>query len=447
MCIVDKNMGVNILATKREIYEFAQKYYDLYKNENTKEIDVDEGFPEACKKLGFEMDLGESFKKKFPDINPFSDAKAFKDALRKTDDVMLIGTTIFSIWRSITHWSYSGLLDDDNRELFIAGFCRLIELTFMPDENSPRMSKEEIKRRLSMRAAEYHAFCDDDDEKADEDEKNEQNKQEENTSTTIVVFPEFLTLKSDVEKLHTEISMLLLERDELRLVICKNIETAYMLSLGSLEYKAYELQCNVLRLKRKIELIQAKKNRQEKVVISAIEQILDDEFAEYQEKLDEQINKMNEALDHSKGRPLTDEETKEIKKIYRNIVKALHPDLHPDATEAEVKLFQNAVEAYKNGDLGSLQIISTMVADPVVKPDDENSLTILAKEKERLIKTLELIKEQISEIKSTYPYTMKDLVDDPEKIEEKKSEIEDIIKQYKDAYEYYQQKLKEMLNQ
>lgn len=431
-------MGVNILATKKEIYEFAQKYYDLYKNENTKEIDVDEGFPEACKKLGFEMDLGESFKKKFPDINPFSDAKAFKDALRKTDDVMLIGTTIFSIWRSITHWSYSGLLDDDNRELFIAGFCRLIELTFIPDENSPRMSKEEIKRRLSMRAAEYHAFCDDDDDE-------EEPEQKVDSTTAIIVFPEFLTLKSDVERLHTEISMLLLERDELRLVVCRNIETAYMLSLGSLEYKAYEIQCKVLRLKRKIELIQAKKNRQEKVVISAIEQILDDEFAEYQEKLNEQINKMNDALDHSKGRPLTDEETKEIKKIYRNIVKALHPDLHPEATEAEVKLFQNAVEAYKNGDLGSLQIISTMVADPVVKPDNENSLTILAKEKERLSKTLELIKEQISEIKSTYPYTMKDLVDDPEKIEEKKAELEDIIQQYKDTFEYYQQKLKEML--
>lgn len=41
------------------------------------------------------------------------------------------------------------------------------------------------------------------------------------------------------------------------LVECKNIETAYMLALGNLEYKAYELQCAVLRLKRKAELIRA----------------------------------------------------------------------------------------------------------------------------------------------------------------------------------------------
>jgi len=262
---------------------------------------------------------------------------------------------------------------------------------------------------------------------------------------TVILFPEFVTLKAEVEKLRTEISMLLLERDELRLVVCKNIETAYMLSLGSIEYKAYELHCELLRLKRKIDLVQAKKNRQEKVVLSAIEEQLDEEFAEYQRQLDEQINKMNKALDHSKGRALTDEETKEIKKTYRNIVKALHPDLHPDITPAQIQLFQNAVQAYENGDLNSLRIISEMVAEPVIPEQSENGLTILAKEKERLTRTLELIREQISEIKATYPYTMKDLVEDPEKIAEKKKELEDTINELKVAYDLYAARLKEML--
>ena len=76
----------------------------------------------------------------------------------------------------------------------------------------------------------------------------------ENNKYTVILFPEFITLKAEVEKLRTEISMLLLERDELRLVVCKNIETAYMLAVGSIEYKAYELHCKVLRLKRKIDL-------------------------------------------------------------------------------------------------------------------------------------------------------------------------------------------------
>lgn len=267
----------------------------------------------------------------------------------------------------------------------------------------------------------------------------------ENNEYAVILFPEFVTLKAEVEKLRTEMSMLLLERDELRLVICKNIETAYMLALGNIEYKAYELHCQVLRLKRKIELIQAKKNRQEKIILINIEEQLDQEFSEYQQKLDEQINKMNKALEHNKGRLLTEEETKEIKKTYRKIVKALHPDLHPDITPAQIQLFENAVQAYENGDLNSLRIISEMVAEPVVPEHSENGLTLLAKEKERLTQILTLIKEQIATIKNEYPYTMKEIVEDSEKIAEKRKEIEDTIAELKEAYDLYAARLKEML--
>ena len=45
---------------------------------------------------------------------------------------------------------------------------------------------------------------------------------DQNTNCTVVPFPEFAALKAEVEKLRVEISMLLLERDELRFVICKN---------------------------------------------------------------------------------------------------------------------------------------------------------------------------------------------------------------------------------
>ena len=48
----------------------------------------------------------------------------------------------------------------------------------------------------------------------------------------IILFPEFEKIKEEVEKIRVELSMLLLERDELKFVICKNIETEYMLSLG-----------------------------------------------------------------------------------------------------------------------------------------------------------------------------------------------------------------------
>lgn len=182
-----------------------------------------------------------------------------------------------------------------------------------------------------------------------------------------------MELKEAVEKLRTEISMLVLERDELLMVDCKNIEMAYMLELGSLEYKVYEMQCAVLRVKRKLALIQAKKNRQEKIILARLEALLDEEFAAYKAKLDEHINKMNEALERSKGKSLSSEDTKELKSLYRAVVKSLHPDLNPDISEAQLKLFKTAVDAYKNGDVESMRIIGAMVSTPKIIRHDEDS--------------------------------------------------------------------------
>ena len=63
----------------------------------------------------------------------------------------------------------------------------------------------------------------------------------------------------------------------------------YLLKFGSVEYKIYEAECTALRLKRKCELIRAKKNRQETIVMAAIEERLDAEFTEYQEQLNQQF--------------------------------------------------------------------------------------------------------------------------------------------------------------
>lgn len=278
-----------------------------------------------------------------------------------------------------------------------------------------------------------------------DEEKSTETNVKVSSSGNVIVFPDFEKLKSEVEKMRTELSMLLLERDELQFVICKNIETEYMLKLGSIEYRAYEAQCLSLRLKRKIELIQAKKNRQEKVIISAIEETLDTEFAEYQKRLDEQINKMNDALKRSKAEVLTDEENKELKKLYRKIVKALHPDINPDVSETQVNLFDNAVQAYKNGDLNTLRIIGEMVGNSHLPEQHKDALTQLNEEKERLQHLLKAIRDSIEQIKSEYPYTMKEIIEDEEQTEQKKKELENILSQYNELISIYKAKIEEMI--
>ena len=61
-----------------------------------------------------------------------------------------------------------------------------------------------------------------------DEEKSTETNVKVSSSGNVIVFPDFEKLKSEVEKMRTELSMLLLERDELQFVICKNIETEYM---------------------------------------------------------------------------------------------------------------------------------------------------------------------------------------------------------------------------
>ncbi|MGI6614994.1 MAG: hypothetical protein ACOX30_03060 [Dethiobacteria bacterium] len=264
-------------------------------------------------------------------------------------------------------------------------------------------------------------------------------------TNSVVPFPGFEELKAAVNKLCAELSMLQLEHDELLYVECKNIETAYMLAIGGLEYKAYEVECAILRLKRKIELIRAKKNRQEKVVLSEIEERLDAEFAQYQERLNEQIARMNAALERKKSTPLSEKETRELKKLYRSIVRSLHPDINPDQDQVKRQLFDNAVVAYKNGDLDGLRAISVMVAGSTLPGEPTSSTSQLLKEKERLSKLLQGLKEKIAALKSEYPYTEKSLLLDPEQVQARKARLKSRIEELNLNLAAYKAKIEEML--
>lgn len=264
-------------------------------------------------------------------------------------------------------------------------------------------------------------------------------------SGLIVIFPDVEKLQTEIEKLRTELSMLVIEHDELLYVECKNIEMTYMLLLGGLEFKAYELKCTVLRLKRKIELVRAKKNRQEKIELSVIEEILDAEFAKYQEKIKEQLEKMNSAIERYQCKPLSTEEAAELKKLYRAIVKVLHPDLNPEQEKGKVQLFYKAVIAYENGDIDGLRIINEMVSGTVLHEVMPEAKSQMSKERDRLLKLLQNIKDRIAKIKSQYPYTMKEIIVNPEKIQAEKTRLEEIINGLNETLAAYTVKLTEIL--
>ena len=75
--------------------------------------------------------------------------------------------------------------------------------------------------------------------------------------------PEYELVSKQLEEAKEKLLSLLLEIGELEQHTCKNIEAEYILKVGCYEYKAFEHQTALLRLKRKTELMQKKLNHNE----------------------------------------------------------------------------------------------------------------------------------------------------------------------------------------
>lgn len=176
-----------------------------------------------------------------------------------------------------------------------------------------------------------------------------------------------------------------------------------------------------------------------------IEDKLDEEFADYKKKLDEKIGEINEVLSRAKSEVLSEEETKVLKKLYKNIVKSLHPDLNPLVTDAEKELFYNATEAYKNGDLPSLQIIYDIVCSGNDIEDSNLSGKSLDDEIERLEGLVGQIQDYINIIKSTPPYTWSIYLEDEKKKSKRLESLEDDLKSFEEAVRTQEEAIKDLM--
>ncbi|MDR0302529.1 MAG: hypothetical protein LBI04_09500, partial [Treponema sp.] len=107
--------------------------------------------------------------------------------------------------------------------------------------------------------------------------------------------PEYDDLLTLIQKLETELAELVHDRDKLLYHVCPKLQTEYMLKIGKLEYAVFEYQCKILRIKRKIDIIQAFLNKEQSYNIAEIEKQLDKEYQEYTEKLLEKQKEIERA--------------------------------------------------------------------------------------------------------------------------------------------------------
>ena len=122
-------------------------------------------------------------------------------------------------------------------------------------------------------------------------------------------------------------------------------------------------------------------------------------------------------------------------------MKALHPDLNPNLPEAKQELFNNAVQAYKNGDLETIRTISLIASDEIPAYEKEDVRVQLLKDRERILDRSYRVRDAIEVLKEDFPYNMKEILESEEAIEERKKELEQGLVEFKEAVDRHKTKI------
>ena len=266
---------------------------------------------------------------------------------------------------------------------------------------------------------------------------------EESVSTEIIPeSSEIDELRQEIREYRVRLTAAMAEKDELLNIICPQLELKYVTTFGDLEVDLFEAQCRCKRLKRQIEMMRARTNRQEAFDPEKIIEILEQEFAKYAEKIEEEKEKVNAARERSEEKPAPDTLEK-LKKLYRQLVKKLHPDLHTEQSASEKDLFRKVVDAYKSYDLAQMELLYEMAAGEEPELPEESPESLQA-EADRLKGLLSEVLSEIEIIKSGYPYTAKELLEDEDAIARKRAELQELLSEYQDKVRYYEEKVKAM---
>ena len=92
-------------------------------------------------------------------------------------------------------------------------------------------------------------------------------------------------MQNEIAELRHNLAELIFEIDQSIFHESKYLEKEYMEKIGHLELKSFKIQCSILRIRRKIEIVKELIDNNRYLDLEFVEKILDIDFEEYDDKI------------------------------------------------------------------------------------------------------------------------------------------------------------------
>ncbi len=223
--------------------------------------------------------------------------------------------------------------------------------------------------------------------------------------------------------LREELTALLAEAHDLVHTVKPNLLAIYQTRIGKWELDLLRVRLEYARLKRQVELVQASLNVGEKPDLVAIEGQLELEFLQWQQRLAEAVGTL-EAAEKRLKHLLSPEDSRELKKLYYALVKKLHPDVNPNLTPEQQRLWPRVQEAYEAADIQELRALTLLAEKNAAVAPPPKSLDRLRQNQQTLEKQIHATLKEMEQIQSQPPFTLQATLDDSGWVESRRRELE-----------------------
>ncbi len=236
-------------------------------------------------------------------------------------------------------------------------------------------------------------------------------------SRSIEESPALNKLRADLEETREVLLRLLNDRFVLKNIVAPRLMFVYETIFGDLEIELINKNREASKLERRLELISIKLKRGEKLTkktFEFIDEIVERESVRNGESFESRKTKFSSRVKNGvqSGRNLS---RKDIPKLYRGLVKKLHPDAVGTETEQFQKYWESVQDAYRSKNARRLKLFYQTLCGEDYKPvaDESDDLQEKIKREIRELRiNIAAEKRRIERMKRTEPFTIENKISD-----------------------------------